>query len=323
MANIANELNMITTTFERVSDSIYDSVLENVAMFKWLDAKGKIQDIDGGRYVEESVSLLENTNFDWQDPDEDTATDRVQVLNRAVYDWKYIPGNIVVTGAELRNNSRRHEKHNLLKALVEVAKSTVYNKVGLALFNNSQTGVAKSLVGLGEMVTADGTGTLGGIDPVTYPIWKNQFKVGAATVPATTSEQFLADMTEVFNDCTFGASKPDFIVTNSEMRAKYEAACQEQKRFGYTKNNKAADLGFQAFDFNGAALIFDTNCPDDTMYFLNTDYLGVYFHKDAKMTLGQKAKSEGNDRYLWMLLTQMAFTCRGRKFQGILTYPAA
>ena len=322
MSDISTSLNMIATTFKRTSPKIADAVMDNVALYKWLESKGKVQKLSGGLKVTEQLSLKENTNFGWQDPDTDTSTDRVDVLNSAEYDWKYLYGNVVVTGAELRNNSAPWDFQKLLKSLVANATSTMTNYLGAAFFNNTSTGVAKSLVGLPEQLTADGTGTIGGINSSTYTNWKNQYVAATETLSAATSAQFLGYMTELFNKCTFGSEQTDLIVSDATFRAKYEAACQEQKRFT-GENKKAADLGFRAYDFNGAAFIFDPNCPANTAYFLNTNYINFYVHKDANMKLTDKAKSEGNDKYLWMMLLQCCLTLSSRKHQGVLTFAAA
>jgi hypothetical protein len=122
--------------------------------------------------------------------------------------------------------------------------------------------------------------------------------------------------------CTFGRESTDLIICSETIRAKYAAAAMEQKRF-VEKNQKAADLGFLSYDFEGAALISDPNCPADTAFFLNTNYINFYVHKDANMKLTPKAKEDGNDVYLWMMLLQCCLTLSSRKHQGILFYPAA
>jgi hypothetical protein len=320
--SIDTELNMINSTFKRTSPMIADAVMDNVALYKWLESKGKVQKLSGGLKVTEQLIISENSNFAWQAPESATTAARVDMLNSAEYDWKYLYGNIVVTGAELRNNSAPHDFQRLLKALIIGAESTMTNLLDEGLFNNTSTGIALSLVGLPEQITADGTGTVGGIATTSYDNWKNQFVASSLTLTAATSAEFLAAMTEMYNKTTFGSKQTDLIISDATFRAKYEASCQEQKRF-VTANAKAADLGFQAYDFNGAAFIFDPNCPANTAYFLNCDYINFYVHKDANMKLTGKAKSEGNDKYLWMMLLQCALTLSSRKHQGVLTFTAA
>ncbi|QDP49788.1 MAG: putative major head protein [Prokaryotic dsDNA virus sp.] len=321
---MADVNNLLTTTLSRFSPKIYEAVRDNNAVLAFLESKGKITDLSGGVDIVESVSITENTNFDWQDPDSNTAVDEVEVLIDAKYDWKYLYGNVVLPGYKIRNNQGKEAKHNLLKALMENAKSTMRNKVDVAMFNDGTNTLAPK--GLPALLSKDGTGTVGGIDTSTYELWKNQ--VVQSTYPAgesinsVTSEQFLADMEEVYNSCVFGTEKIDLVVTTPKMYSKYKAACSEQKRFT-EKSQKAADLGFQSLEFNTAAFIFDGNCPDDTMYFLNTDYMGAYFHKDAKFTPTGQAKQFGNDKYATMMMVQMALTVRSRKHHGVLSYVSA
>lgn len=319
---MADTSNLLTTTLSRFSSKIYDAVRDNNPVLAFLESKGKIEDLSGGVNIVESVSIKENTNFAWQDPNASTATDEVEVLIDATYDWKYLYGNVVLPGFKIRNNNGKEAKHKILKALMENAKSTMRNLVDVAIFSDGTD--ALSLDGLPVLFTNDGTGTVGGIATATYPKWTNQSTVETATVDATTSEDYLKAMTGTFNKCVIGSERPDLIITTTEMHAKYEAACQEQKRFT-GENKKAADLGFESLEFKKAAFIFDSNCPADTMYFLNTDYMGAYFHKDAKFTpTGQgQAKQFGNDKYATMMMVQMSLTARSRKHCGVLTFASA
>lgn len=321
---MADVNNLLTTTLSRFSPKIYEAVRDNNAVLAFLEAKNKIMDLSGGTDVVESVSIKENTNFAWQDPDAATAVDEVEVLVDATYDWKYLYGNVVLPGYKIRNNQGKEAKHNLLKALMENAKSTMKNKVNAAMFNDGTD--ANAPLGLPGLLSVDGTGTVGGIAVATYPLWANQFVtdtyVNGGSIDDITSAAFLKNMTAAFNKCVFDTEKPDLIITTPEMHAKYEAACQEQKRFT-GESKKAADLGFESLEFKKAAFIFDSNCPADTMYFLNTDYMGCYFHKDAKFTPSGQAKQFGNDKYATMMMVQMALTLRSRKHHGVLTYTEA
>lgn len=321
---MADVNNLLTTTLSRFSPKIYEAVRDNNAVLAFLESKGKIQDLTGGVDIVESVSIKENTNFTWQDPNNATAVDEVEVLIDATFDWKYLYGNVVLPGYKIRNNNGKEAKHNLLKALMENAKSTMRNKVDVAMFNDGTD--ANAPLGLPALLSNDGTGTVGGIATATYPLWANQETQEtyplAGSIDDITSEDFLKAMTATFNKCVFGSEKPDLIITTPEMHAKYEAACQEQKRFA-GESKKAADLGFESLEFKKAAFIFDGNCPADTMYFLNTDYMGAYFHKDAKFTPLGQAKQFGNDKYATMMIVQMALTVRSRKHHGVLSYTAA
>lgn len=321
---MADVNNLLTTTLSRFSPKIYEAVRDNNAVLAFLEKAGKIEDLSGGVDVVESVSIKENTNFSWQDPDAATATDQVDVLIDATFDWKYLYGNVVLAGYKIRNNQGKEAKHKLLKSLMENAKSTMRNKVDVAIFNDGTD--ADAPLGLPGLLSADGTGTVGGIAVATYPNWANAFQaeeyVNGGSIDDVTSADFLKAMTSAFNKAVIGSEKPNLIVTTPEMHAKYEAACQEQKRFT-GENKMAADLGFESLEFKKAALIFDSNCPADTMYFLNTDYMGCYFHKDAKFTPSGQAKQFGNDKYATMMMVQMALTLRSRRHHAVLTYTEA
>lgn len=322
---MADVNNLLVTTLSRFSPKIADAVVDNNAILAYAKMNGMITDLDGGVDIVESVSITENTNFAWQNPDNATTADEVEVLIDAKFDWKYLYGNVVLPGYKIRNNNGKPAKHRLLKSLMANAKSTMMNKTNVAMFNDGTD--TEAVLGLPALLSDDGTTTtVGGISTVTYANWKNQATQkeypNAGSMDDITSEAFLKDMTETFNKCVFGAERPDLIVTTPELHAKYEAACQEQKRFA-SESKVAADLGFESLEFKKAALVFDSNCPVNKMYFINSDYLGVYFHKQAKFTPTGEAKQFGNDKYATMMITQMCMSLLSRKHHGVLSYTEA
>ena len=65
---------------------------------------GSIETRSGGKQIEEDISIKENSNVGFVAYNETVGTDAVDVLNQAIFNWKYCYGNAVLYGAEIDMN---------------------------------------------------------------------------------------------------------------------------------------------------------------------------------------------------------------------------
>lgn len=328
MAGAESLQNIVTTTLNAWSKDVYDNVTNNNALLYAFKKFGKlglvgeggtkmgsIETRSGGKQIEEDISLVENSNVGFVAYNETVGTDAVDVLNQAIFDWKYCYGNAVLYGAEIDMAAdSKYRKHKLVENIVLNAEETMVNKIGEALFNTSD---ADSINGLPQLITDDGTGTVGGIATATYANWKNKFKNVAANPTAAT---LLKNMAELYRDCTRGKSCPDIIVTTPALYSLYESALTPQQRF---TSSKLADAGFEALKFHGAEVIFDENCPANRMYFLNTKAIVFNFHRDQMFKVGKMEKLFGQEKYAWPITAMCNFSVRSRRDLGVLVVAAA
>ena len=92
-------------------------------------------------------------------------------------------------------------------------------------------------------------------------------------------------MNEAWINQTNGQDKPDLIVMSHDFYAMYEGGLQDLQRYA---DAKMASAGFEALKYKSASVIFDTNTNFGTTaekaYFLNTKYLYLMEHPDARWT---------------------------------------
>lgn len=321
-------LNVVTTTLNAWSEDVYDNVTNNNALLYYFKKFGKlglvgegnvkmgsIETRSGGKQIEEDISIKENSNVGFVAYNETVGTDAVDVLNQAIFNWKYCYGNAVLYGAEIDMAAdSKYRKHKLVENIVLNAEETMVNKIGEALFNTSD---ADSIDGLPALITDDGTGTVGGISTTTYPLWANKYKNVAAN---PTASVLLQSMAELYRDCTRGKSSPDIIVTTPALYSLFESALTPQQRF---TNSKLADAGFEALKFHGAEVIFDESCPANRMYMLNTKAIVFNFHKDQMFKVGKMEKLFGQEKYAWPITAMCNFSVRSRRDLGVLVVASA
>ena len=321
-------LNVVTTTLNAWSEDVYDNVTNNNALLYYFKKFGKlglvgegnvkmgsIETRSGGKQIEEDISIKENSNVGFDAYNETVGTDAVDVLNQAIFNWKYCYGNAVLYGAEIDMAAdSKYRKHKLVENIVLNAEETMVNKIGEALFNTSD---ADSIDGLPALITDDGTGTVGGISTTTYPLWANKYKNVAAN---PTASVLLQSMAELYRDCTRGKSSPDIIVTTPALYSLFESALTPQQIF---TNSKLADAGFEALKFHGAEVIFDESCPANRMYMLNTKAIVFNFHKDQMFKVGKMEKLFGQEKYAWPITAMCNFSVRSRRDLGVLVVAAS
>lgn len=323
MSGAESLLNTLATTLNAWSPSVYDNVTNNNALLYFFKTFGKlglygqgnvktgsIETRNGGKQIEEDISIGSNTNVGFVAYNETVGTDAVDVLQQAIFDWKFCYGNAVVWGAQIDMNAdSKFRKHKLVENVIKNAEATMVNAIGAGLFNTSDN---DSIDGLPKLITDDGTGTVGGIATTTYANWKNQYKTLAES---HTGAQLQGAMAELYRLCTRGKSTPDLIVTTPALYGEFEASLVAQQRF---TSAKLADAGFEALKFHGADVIFDENCPANRMYFLNTDAICFNFHRDQMFKVGKMEKLFGQEKYAWPVTAMCNFSVRSRRDLGVL-----
>lgn len=326
---IESDLNVITTTLNNWSPDVFNNVTDHNAALYFFKKFGKlgllgrnqepmgsIETKNGGKQIEEDVSIKENPNVGFVAYNETIGTDEAEVLAEAVFQWKYCYGNAVAYEARiLANRDSKFRKHKLVEEIVLNAEETMINAVGKGIWNTSEP---NGLDGLPQLITDDGTGIVGGLDTATYPLWMNKFHNLAA---GYTGNDLQEAMAVLYRKCTRGVSKPDLIITTPDLYGVFEASLVKQQRF--VDNPRLADAGFEELRFHGATVIFDENCPPNRMYFLNTKAIAFNFHADAMFTVGKREKLFGQPKYAWPITAMCNFSVRRRRDLGVLVVAAA
>ena len=86
---------------------------------------------------------------------------------------------------------------------------------------------------------------------------------------------------------------------------------------------KMAESGFAALKYKGADVIFDGgqggNCPEDKMYFLNSEYIYLRPHKDRDMkVIGGERMSVNQDAIYKIIGWAGNMTMSNAALQGVL-----
>ena len=122
----------------------------------------------------------------------------------------------------------------------------------------------KGIVDDGEYVT-----TLHNISRTTYPYWNcatNSTDSNAGTLRDMSLDLIQASLTSVESR----GGKTNLIISDHAMRDAYAALVVADKRYVDTMD---LDGGFKALEYNGIPWVPDADCPNNTVFFIDTDHL--------------------------------------------------
>jgi hypothetical protein len=305
---------MVTTTLRNHKKQLTDNVSANNALLRVMKEKGKIQTRSGGYEIVLPLDYAENATYQryaGYDPLNISASD---VLSAAKYDWAQVAIHVTASGRELRMNNGPEQMINLVKARIANAMRTAANNFSIDLYSSGA--LTNQIGGLATLIQTNGQGTVGGINAATYSFWANKFKEMTGT---NTYASIQADMNNLWLACNRGTDKPDLIVSTHDLYAAYEATLQSNQRYA---DAKLGALGFEALRYKSAPIVFDSNSNFSTtgerMYFLNTDYLYLIEHPEAKWTEDDEKVPVNQDAVVVPIYWMGQLVTSQRSLQGIM-----
>lgn len=312
--SIFNE--MVTTTMRNQHKRVVDNVTDHNGLLTLLKERGNIQTEGGGYEIARPVSYAENATYQRYSGYDTLNVGASDVLSSVKYDWAQAALHVTASGRELRMNSSEEAMIKLVRARTDVAMATAANNMSVDLYSDGA--LTNQMGGLAHIITADGTGTVGGINASTYTFWKNKFnEVAAGGGTTITFANLKAAMNAQWLAQTRGNDKPDLLVFSHDLFSIYEGGLQDLQRYA---DAKMASAGFEALKYKSASVIFDDNSNYGTTaelgYFLNTKYLYLIEHEDAKWTEDDEKVPTNQDAVLVPIYWMGQLVCTNRSLQG-------
>lgn len=303
---------MVTTTLRNHKKEVVDNVSDQNALLTWLKAKGHIKTESGGYEIVLPLDYAENGTYQRYSGYDSLNTSASDVLSAAKYDWAQVAIHVTASGRELKMNNSEQRMVNLVKARIKNAMRTAANNMSVDIYSDGA--LTNQIGGLAALITQAGTGTVGGINSSTYTFWKNQFV--DMTTPASTN--IIGYMNTLWLSLVRGTDKPDLIVSSHDLYNYYESALQANQRYA---DSKAASAGFESLKYKTASVIFDSNTNFTTttedMYFLNTDYLYLIEHSEARWTQDDDKVPVNQDAVVIPMYWMGQLVTSNRSLQGL------
>ena len=306
---------IIATTIQSRTKQIADNVTDNNAVLKTLSMKGNIKTFSGGNVILQELSFRDNGNAGYYSGYDLLPVSAQDVISAASFNIKQVAVPVVISGLEILQNSGKEKMIDLMDARMNVAEASMKNLIANGLYSDGTGSGGKQITGLDAGVGTTNTTTYGDIDGNTWSVWRNVVTNTSGIVASTIQGSWNA----LYAQLVRGNDKPDTVLVDNATWAMYLASLQTNQRFADVKKGEA---GFDSLKFIGADVILDGgiegNCPANTAFFLNTNYIHWRPHADRNMVplSPNKRYAVNQDAEVQILAFAGNLTCSGRKFQG-------
>jgi hypothetical protein len=281
-----------------------------------LKERGNIKaDAAGGYEIAIPLSYAENATYQRYSGYDTLNIGASDVLSAAKYDWKQVAIHVTANGRDVKMNNSKERMINLVRSRIDVAMSTAANNMSVDLYSDGAA--TNQIGGLALTINTAGTGTVGGIDSSTYTFWRNKFNEVSGT--GATFSTLKTAMNAQWLSQTRGADKPDLLVSTHDFYSIYEGGLQDLQRYG---DAKLGALGFESLKYKSASIIFDDNTNFGTtaekLFFLNTKYLYLMEHPDARWTEDDEKVPVNQDAVVVPIYWMGQLCTSNRSLQGIV-----
>jgi hypothetical protein len=215
-----------------------------------------------------SYSLYDTITYDTDIP-----------ISAAEFEPKNIVAPIIISKDEELKNSGETQVLSMLQSKIEIVEKTLKEQVTSMLYGDGTGNLGKDIDGLGAAISD--SNTYGGIDRATYAWWKAKIATNNPGTPGTPAALDLNNMVRTFLAISDGNDQPDLLLCGLATWHEYYKAVEAKTQLQTTMGKKMADYGFQTLEFMGKPIIADPNCPEGSIYFLNSKYMKWRVHKNA------------------------------------------
>lgn len=233
---------------------------ENAAL-RIMEKKGVIQRENLGPTIEVPLDYRPNPDAAVLAQDQDTASlVKTEVFTAASYSVSQLNVPVSWTKGDDVKNPSENQKVSFVKGLLENGIQTHDDLIEQLIFTTSAAG-GDEWNGLSDLVSAAGTGVVGGIDSGTEIWWKNY----ADTYTDATDIE--ATFTTAYNKTLKGSGSnlgASFMISGVAPHVMFEAGLQTLQRF----EDATADAGYKVLKFKGLDYIF-SQYGGTKVYFLN------------------------------------------------------
>lgn len=308
---------LVATTYRNHKAKVVDNISNRNALFKRLKKRGNYKQEDGGLTVAYPLDYASNATYQRYSDYDVLNIQASEVLSAAEYPWRQIAIHVTASGKEIRTNSGDSQIIKLASARIKNAIRTFTNNFSSDMY--SAGSLQNQIGGLAQLVAETNTNVVGGIDANAFSFWQNTVLDASDTVTTPSSSNIENGlMLPLWLSLDRGPDdQPDLIVCNTTYYQYFEGSQVSLKRY---TGSDSANGGFDGLKYKGASVVFDTTASGilSNMYFLNTQYLGIFAHRDADMDEMPSKTPINADAEVLPILWMGNMWCSNRKLQGVI-----
>lgn len=309
-----------TAQLDEYKSKLRDAVFETIPMLDYMESNGRVDRVDGGELISYPLMYGRNsTVMRLTNPYDELDTTPQEGFTRAFYEWAYYSVAISISRAERNMNSGNRKKLlDLLKVYTKQARMSIRDEFHLDLITG--TGANGGIHGLKHLL--EGTGTVGKISHTEVnedgELWWQPFSITSG-VTATSLKD---DMRTVLYELEKRNSEPDLILMAQDVHQAYAEQLEDKADWRLkTGGNPKIGFGFKGseLEFSGIPCVWDRQMADGTVYFLNTDTIGLVFHPDGEFNLGEMITPSNQHASVAHIFVMAQMVCSNRRDQAFIT----
>lgn len=330
---------MIATTINHRSSTLFDNTTNNNALLRKLKAKGNVRPFGGGIQIQENIMYNDPSSINTNSYSgyETLNVGENSPLSGALFSIAQYASAVTISGLQILQNSSKEALIDLMEGRMQVAEAQLQNRIDYDLYQNGSGNGGKDLTGLAAAVAVLPTsGSYGGIDRGAYPFWQNQYFRGVTDGgAAVSSANIVAYMTTLGLRCVRGSDMPDLYVGDATYFGFYVNALQGIQRV--TNEGGSAGAGYPSLKFYGGGMAADVvmaggvngavntagtsgGATASRMWALNTDYIFFRPHRDRNfVAIGGERQSVNQDAVVKLIGWAGNLTSGGPQFSGLLS----
>ena len=273
---------VLHSTLDKSRKKLFFASLKSNALMAWAFAKNRVEFEDGGRNIQNPITLGRNGNVASYSYYNALPVAQTNEFDTVEYNWSRVAGSVIISDQEQDENQGAQQIFKLLKAKMDVLEESIKEKFGEYLYGS---GTGDDPNGLAVLVPDDPTtGSLGGISRVTETQWRtSSYDFSAAALDSTTIEEAMDD---VMLDVTLRKERPDIILMGRNLFRIYRQAVRDKVVIPLTdlqNGKRMVDLGFGGMSHGNVPIVYDEDCGVNKMYFINSKYLRLHILKHVNM----------------------------------------
>ena len=309
------------STLRKRSKSIQDAFTGNTALLDRMKRRGVIKPTSGGRSLVKELSYKANETVKRYSGYETLDIRPTYHLTAAEYTLKQMAVAVQMSGLEMLTNSGDSAVFDLLESRIENAEKSMIETLSGDVYSDGSADGGKQMAGLQSLVSNTGTGVVGGIDSSTWAFWRNQFRSSTGSgAGALSAANIQSNMNALYFPLVRGRMKPDVIIADNDAYRFYLESLQAIQRIAQSSE---ASAGFETLKYMGSDVVLDGglggDCPNKTMYFLNTSTLFYSPHKDRDMVpLNPTRNVVNQDAMVKLIAWAGTMGTTNRMFNGVL-----
>jgi hypothetical protein len=315
--NFAGDL--LSTTAQLLQDDLFDQILTKNATSALLKENGQVTGGDWGISIAIPIMYAENGSYSRYSGSQQLNTSSNEVFSVFQYNPCQVALNVQANGREIHQNMGKAQNRNLVKSRFMNAKTTFENQFNIDLLSAGL--LANQIGGLQQLISADGTGTVGGVSRSAFSFAKNQFyratTDGGAALSASNIITYM-DRLDVLLQ-TYKANITGIISDNASYQF-YEATVHPLQRLAPTEGT-LGKLGFRTYQYKQAEVVLEptaSGMPASTQYWIDPEVLELCYYNGRNLTRLDTRYSYNQDAQIEYLAWMGNLTAKNFRRLGTL-----